>query len=146
MRKMQTAIHTLVLAAGLALCTAASASVDPSPKPGGPFKLKPGIYVAEGVPCEAPPNAAIRRYDGEAIVAVHSAACTTRIRARRGNRYTVDQRCVDTRGEPGRRRLETQTIQVRDALNFTQAIGGDGVGYRYCPVYQLPSRLRQQPR
>jgi hypothetical protein len=146
MRNMPTAIHKLLLAAGLALCTAASASVDTSPKPGGPFKLKPGTYVANGLSCEAPPNGAIRRYDGEAIVAVHSAACKTRIRARHGNRYAVDQRCVDTRGEPGRRRLQKQTIQVRDALSFTQSIGGDSVSYRYCPAYQLPPKLRQQPR
>lgn len=146
MRNMQTTIHRLLLVAGLALGTAAWASVDTSPKPGGLFKLKPGAYVANGAPCEAPPNGSIRRYDGEAIVAMHNVACNTRVRARNGNRYTVDQRCVDTRGQPVRRALQRQTIQVRDALNFTQTIDGDSVDYRYCPVYQLPPKLRRQPR
>lgn len=143
---MQTPIHKLLLVAGLALGTAAWASVDTSPTPGGPFRLKPGTYVASGLPCEAPPNGAIRWYDGKAILPLHGLACKTSIRARYGKRYTVDQRCLDTRSEPGRQRTQRQSIRVRDALSFTQTIGNESVAYRYCPVYQLPAGLHLPPR
>jgi hypothetical protein len=121
--------------------TQVQASVDTSPKPGGVFKLKPGIFVAEGTRCEDTPNAAVRRYDGHGIGTAHTHACKARILSRKGSRFTVLQSCVDAGTGTGRRFSERQQIQVRDALTFTQTMRGNATTYRYCPTYQLPPGL-----
>lgn len=133
----------LLLFTMLGLAASAFASVDTSPKPGGVYQLKPGIYVAQGSSCEAPANAAIRQYDGRGLGTAHSHACKASVRARKGRRFTVDQSCIDAGAGPGRREIERQQVLVRDALTFTQTIGAAATTYRYCPSYQLPPGLRE---
>ncbi len=127
----------VLLAAGTAF-----ASVDTSPKPGGVYRLKPGIYVAKGESCRSPANAVIRQYDGRGISGAHSRACRAKILSRRGNRFVVDQSCIDAGAGPAPRSIERQTVTVRDALTFTQATRGPDTTYRYCPIDQLPAGLR----
>lgn len=149
---MSSILYVRLALFGLALgaCAAAQASVDTSPGPGGVYRLKPGIYVARDVPCDAPPNAAIRRYDARGIATAHSHACRvtirTRIRTSKGWRYTVDQSCIGTGAGPGKRWVQRQRVAVRDALTFVQTIGDQTVAYRYCPAYQLPPGLREAAR
>src|SRR3546814_20964431 len=69
----------------------ASASVDSSPKPGGVYRLKPGLYVQKDVACAHAPHAAIRRSDGRAISDAHSRGCRARVLNRKGDRYPVMQ-------------------------------------------------------
>jgi len=134
------------IAAGLALALGsaalAHASVDTSPKPGGVYRLKPGIYVARDIGCDAPTNAAIRLYDGKGIGTAHTSACRATVRKRRASTYTVDQSCIDAGSGPGPRFVQRQQVVVRDALTFTQVIGKSRTTYRYCPVDQLPPGLR----
>ena len=130
----------------LGMGTAASASVVTSPGPGGVYKLKPGIYVARGSSCEAPANAALREYDGRGIGTAHSRSCKASVLARKGNRFTVSQSCIDSGAGPGRRQVQRQQVSVRDALTFTQTIGAAATTYRYCPAYQLPRDLRRALR
>ena len=125
-----------LLLAGLGFGTSVSASVDASPAPGGVYWLKPGVYVARGSACETAPNAAIRQYDGRGIATAHSRACKATVVARKGSRYTVDQRCIDSGAGPGRSRVQRQQVVVRDALTFTQILQGAATTYRYCPAYQ----------
>jgi len=142
-------LHACLLVAALgagSVGSAALASVDLSPAPGGVYQLKPGIYVARGSGCDAPANAAIRQYDGRGIATAHSRACRARVRTRQGSRYTVDQTCIDAGAGPGRRQTERQQVLVRDALSFTQTIHGGSTTYSYCPVYQLPPDLRPAAR
>jgi len=127
----------VLLAAGTAV-----ASVDMSPRPGGVYRLKPGIYVARGESCRSPANAVIRQYDGRGISGAHSRACRVTIRSHRSNRFVVDQSCIDAGSGPAPRSTERQTVTVHDALTFTQATGGTGTTYRYCPIDQLPAGLR----
>ncbi|MFL6710567.1 MAG: hypothetical protein ACJ8HI_20385 [Massilia sp.] len=150
---MKTSNHAgraLVQAALLmvALCSSAAAlaSVDTSARPGGVYKLKPGVYVAEQSRCEDPANAAIRQYDGRGIASAHSRACTARVRKHVGQRYTVEQSCLDGGAGHGRRYVERQQVIVRDALNFSQTIAGETSNYRYCPAYQLPKDLQKSLR
>ena len=124
------------------LATPGQASVDRSPKPGGVYRLKPGIYVQQGVGCGAPPNAAIRQYDGRGISDPHSRACRARILARKGSRYTVTQSCIDAGAGPAPRVTERQVVTVPDALTFTLQTHGAGTTYHYCPTYLLPADLR----
>ena len=126
--------------------TGASASVDPSPKPGGVYRLKPGIYVARGADCRSPANAVIRQYDGRGLSTAHTHACRARVLTRRGNRYTVSQSCIDAGVGPAPRFVERQTVTVPDALTFTLATRGPARTYRYCPIDQLPSDLRSAVR
>jgi hypothetical protein len=126
----------LLLCAVCGVTTAASASVDTSPKPGGVYRLKPGTYVADTASCEAPVNAAIRKYDGRGIATPEHRACKARVLSRKGNRYIVDQSCIDADAE-------RQQVLVHDALTFTQTIRGRSATYHYCPVYQLPPSLRK---
>lgn len=136
--------YTLVSVALAATAgTAALASVDTSPKPGGVYRLKPGIYVARGSSCAAPANAAIRRYDGRGISDAHSRACRARILSRKGSSFTVSQSCIDAGTGPAPRVTERQTVTVQDALTFTVKTRGPGTTYSYCPIYQLPADLRK---
>jgi hypothetical protein len=132
----------VLLAAACGFSASASASVDASPKPGGIYRLKPGTYVVDSTACEAAGAADIRSYDGRGIAAERSRACKARVLARKGNRYTVEQSCVDSGTGHGRRSFERQKITVSSALNFTQTIGGRSTNYRYCPVYMLPRGSR----
>jgi hypothetical protein len=132
----------------LALLTAtgAAASVDTSPKPGGVYRLKPGIYVARGASCRSPANADIRQYDGRGLSTAHSRACRVRVLSRKGNRYTVSQSCIDAGAGPAPRFVERQTVTVPDALTFSLATRGAATAYRYCPIDQLPAGLRSAVR
>lgn len=130
---------------GLLLASShAMASVDTTAPPGGVYKLKPGIYVAEGSDCASPANAAILQYDGKGLHGAHSRACKVTVRSRKGGRYTVDQSCIDAGAGPATRSVQRQQVTVQDALNFTQTIKGRSTGYFYCPVDQLPVDLRHR--
>lgn len=120
----------------------ATASVDTSAPPGGVYRLKPGIYVAEGALCSAPANAAIRQYDGKGISTAHTRACKAVVRSRKGGTYTVDQSCIDAGAGPAPRFVQRQQVRVHDALTFTQTIKGNATRYGYCAPYQLPADLR----
>lgn len=121
----------------------AVASVDPSSKPGGVYRLKPGIYVQKGISCASAPNAAIRQYDGRGISDPHSRSCRAQVLSRTGKRYVVTQSCIDAGAGPGRRIAERQTVTVPDALTFTIKARGPGTTYRYCPVSMLPADLKR---
>lgn len=135
----------LSVAASL-LVTSASASVDTSPRPGGVYRLKPGIYVQQGVDCGSPPNAAIRQYDGRGISDPHTRACRARVLAHKGNRFTVVQSCIDAGAGPAPRVSEKQVVTIEDALTFSIRTKGPGIGYRYCPANMLPAELRGAAR
>lgn len=134
-------LAALALAA-FAVDVPAIASVDRSPKPGGVYRLKPGIYVRNGVSCASAPNAAIRRYDGLGISDPHSRACRARVLTRRGDRYSVTQSCIDAGAGPAPRVSQRQTVTVPDALTFTIQTRGPGTTYRYCPASMLSADLR----
>lgn len=140
--------HATIIApiAALLATGTAFANIDTSPKPGGIYRLKPGIYVAKGASCRSPANAVIRQYDGRGISGAHSRACRAKILSRRGNRIVVDQSCIDAGAGPAPRSTERQTVIVRDALTFTQATHGSGTTYHYCPIDQLPAGLRSAVR
>jgi len=137
---MKTSILSAIVFS--ACCLPAWASVDTSPKPGGVYRLKPGIYVARDVDCGSPPNAAIRRYDGKGISTAHTRACRATVQSKKGTTYTVRQSCIDAGSGPGPRFTQQQKISVPDALTFSQTIRGSTTTYRYCPVYQLPKELQ----
>lgn len=124
----------------------AIASVDRSPKPGGVYRLKTGIYVQDGVSCASAPNAAIREYDGRGISDPHSRACRARVLSRRGDRYTVTQSCIDAGAGPAPRVTQQQTVTVPDALTFTTRTRGPANTYRYCPASMLPAGLKRAPK
>lgn len=137
------ALRLLLLAIALTGATTALASVDTTARPGGVYKLKPGMYVEAGSRCEAPANGAIRQYDGRGIATAHSRACRVTVRSHGRERYTVDQSCIDAGAGQGQRALERQQVTVRDALTFSQTIAGRASTYRYCPVYQMPQEMRK---
>lgn len=132
-----------LLAAALAGASTAWASVDTTPKPGDVYRLKPGIYVAQGSECASPANAAIRQYDGKGISTAHTRACTAAVQGKKGNTYTVVQTCIDAGVGPGHRVTQRQQVIVRDALSFTQVVNKSRTAYRYCPIYQLPPDLQK---
>lgn len=139
-------MYLVALAASAIIALPASASVDRSAPPGGVYKLKPGIYVADGSSCEQPANAAIRQYDGHGISTAHTRACQAKILSRKGAAFSVSQSCLDAGAGPAKRFTERQIIRVRDALTFDQGNGRTTTGYRYCPIYQLPTDLRKAVR
>lgn len=140
-------LSTIILAIGMLTgTTAATASVDTSPKPGGVYRLKPGIYVQKGTACASAPNAAIRQYDGRGISTPHTRECRARILSRRGDRYEVSQSCIDAGAGPAPRFVERQTVGIRDALTFDIKTRGPTTEYRYCQPYMLPAGIRATTR
>ncbi|MYM69423.1 hypothetical protein GTP45_21645 [Pseudoduganella sp. FT55W] len=127
----------------IAIAGAASASADTTPKPGGVYRLKPGIYVAEGSECSTPPNAAIRQYDGKGISTAHTRSCKATVIKRQGRKYTVKQSCIDAGDGSAPRSIQRQQVTVDNALTFQQNIAGNITNYRYCPVSELPADLRK---
>lgn len=121
---------------------AREALIEPSRDLGGVLPLKHGIFVAADVPCDAPPNAALRRYDGEGLSGAHTHACRIKVVGRRGAAYDIEQSCIDAGQGPGPRSTETATIDIQDNLTFTLKRGGAGESFRYCAASMLPPDLR----
>lgn len=142
--KMLLGSATIALAA--LTVAPAGASVDRSPKPGGVYRLKPGIYVQKETECADAPFAAIRRYDGRGISDPHSRACRVRVLSKRGATYQVEQSCIDAGAGPAPRVSERQTVAVADALTFSIRTRGPATTYRYCPAYMLPAGMRGAAR
>lgn len=130
----------------LGTTTGAWASVDTSSKPGGVFRLKPGIYVPKEVDCGSARLAGARRYDGQGIGRVNGDVCRARVLSRRRDRYEVSQSCVQAGRDQVSRVAERQTVTVIDALTFTLRTRGGGATYRYCPASMLPANLRGEAR
>lgn len=118
------------------------ALIEPSRDLGGVLPLKHGIFVAADVPCGEPPNAALRRYDGQGLSGAHTHACQIKVLARRGASYDIEQSCIDAGQGPAPRSTETATIDIQDNLTFTLKRGGGGEAFRYCAASMLPPGLR----
>lgn len=116
--------------------------IEPSRDLGGVLPLKHGIFVSADVSCAEPPNAALRRYDGEGLSGAHTHACQIKVLARRGASYDIEQSCIDAGQGPAPRSTETATIDIQDNLTFTLKRGGAGETFRYCAASMLPPSLR----
>lgn len=138
---MHIKIYAAILALGLAGAGQA-APAGAAPAPGGVYPLMPGMYVAQGSDCAAPPNAALRQYDGKGIGSAHTHACRATVRAHVGKTYTVEQSCIDAGAGPAPRTSERQRIVVRNARTFVQTVGDGDTTYHYCPASRLPADLR----
>ena len=119
------------------------ASADNTPKPGGVFALKPGVFVAKGQDCADPANAGMRIYDGKGIHGSATHACVAKIIKKTGKRYVVDQSCIDTPAGDGPRTIARESILIQDALTFVAGEGVKATSFTYCPASQLPSWLKQ---
>lgn len=116
--------------------------IEPSRDLGGILPLKHGVFVSTGIPCSSPPNAALRRYDGEGLSGAHTHACQIKIVGQQGKSYDIEQSCIDAGQGPGPRSSETATIDIQDNLTFTLKRGGAGQTFRYCAASELPQALR----
>lgn len=116
--------------------------IEPSRDLGGVLPLKHGIFVSADIDCGDPPNAALRRYDGQGLSGAHTHACQIKVLARRGASYDIEQSCIDAGQGPGPRSTEAATIDIQDNLTFTLKRGGAGENFRYCAASMLPPGLR----
>lgn len=116
--------------------------IEPSRDLGGVLQLKHGIFVSADIPCSDPPNAALRRYDGEGLSGAHTHACRIKVVGQRGKSYDIEQSCIDVGQGPGPRSTEAATIDIQDNLTFTLKRGGAGETFRYCAASELPPGLR----
>lgn len=116
--------------------------IEPSRDLGGVLPLKHGIFVSADIPCSDPPNAALRRYDGDGLSGAHTHACRIKIVGQRGKSYDIEQSCIDAGQGPGPRSTEAATIDIQDNLTFTLKRGGAGEAFRYCAASELPPGLR----
>lgn len=110
---------------------------------GGVLPLKHGIFVSADVSCADPPNAALRRYDGQGLSGAHTHACQIKVVGQRGAAYDIEQSCIDAGQGPAPRSTEKATIEIQDNLTFTLKRGGAGDNFRYCAASMLPPSLRQ---
>ncbi len=116
--------------------------VEPPRDVGGTLPLKHGIFVAVDVPCSDPPNAAIRRYDGQGLNGAHTRDCRINVLQKQGASYAIEQSCIDAGSGPAPRSSEEATIEIRDNLTFTLKRGQEGETFRYCAASLLPAGLR----
>jgi len=116
--------------------------IEPSRDLGGVLPLKHGIFVASDVDCAAPPNAAIRRYDGVGLSGAHTRDCRATVLSHKGQAYEVDQSCIDAGSGPAPRSTERQTIVIENNLQFTlrRAVGEQT--FKYCAASLLPPGIR----
>ncbi|PZR36226.1 MAG: hypothetical protein DI526_04540 [Caulobacter segnis] len=108
----------------------------------GVLPLEHGFFVASGVDCGDPPNAAIRKYDGQGLNGAHTRACQITVLAKQGTTYDVEQSCIDAGSGPAPRSSERLAIEVRDRRSFTLKRGQEGEAFRYCPAALLPPGLK----
>ncbi|MFZ0267362.1 hypothetical protein [Caulobacter sp.] len=118
------------------------ALIEPSRDLGGVLPLKHGIFVADDVSCGDPPNAAIRRYDGQGLSGAHTRACRAKVLSKRGATYEVDQSCIDAGSGPAPRSSERQTITVASNLEFTLKREAGSQTFKYCAASLLPPGIR----
>lgn len=118
------------------------ALTEPTRDLGGVLPLKHGIFVSAGTACGDPPNAALRRYDGEGLSGAHTHACRIKVLARHGESYDIEQSCIDAGQGPAPRSTETATIDIQDNLTFELKRGAAGETFRYCAASMLPPALR----
>ncbi len=116
--------------------------IAPTRDLGGALPLKHGIFVSADISCSDPPNAALRRYDGEGLSGAHTHACRIRVLAKHGSSYDVEQSCIDAGQGPGPRSSEKATIDIQDNLTFTLRRSGAVEAFRYCSASMLPPALR----
>lgn len=103
--------------------------------------LQPGVYVMAGTSCANPANAAFRIFDGKGLSGSTTRGCRATVTSRDGNRWQVDQSCVDTYS--GERTSQPQTLTVSTDTGFTLAEAGEPAQtYRLCPAGEVPSYLR----
>jgi len=124
----------------------ASRSVDSRTAPGadGVLPLQPGVYVATGSACASPANAGLRFYDGIGISGTATHDCRTHVVSRHGDRFEVEQSCIDVPAGPGARNSESQTVTVHGTDNFTLATADESTRFDHCPPDELPDHLRQR--
>ena len=116
--------------------------IEPSRDLGGTLPLKHGIFVASDISCSDPPNAAIRRYDGQGLSGAHTRDCRISVLQKRGAAYEIDQSCIDAGSGPAPRSSERATVEIQDNLTFTLKRGQGGETFRYCAASLLPPGLR----
>lgn len=117
--------------------------IEPSRDLGGTLPLKHGIFVASDIPCSDPPNAAIRRYDGQGLNGAHTRDCRINVLQKRGAAYEIDQSCIDAGSGPAPRSSERATVEIQDNLTFTLRRGSGAETFRYCAASLLPPGLRE---
>ena len=103
--------------------------------------LRPGVYVLAGTSCASPANAAFRIFDGKGLSGSTTRGCRATVTSRDGNRWQVDQSCVDTYS--GERTSQPQTLNVSTDTGFILAEAGEPAqAFRLCPAGEVPSYLR----
>jgi hypothetical protein len=109
--------------AGFALLLGSSAAVAADMLP-----LKQGIYVPVGRPCRGASNAEIVNYwGGNSSIGASQAECTIRSVKRKGNVFTLKDRCRDIQSGDEIEGGPT-VLKIINAATFRMS----GTTYRYC--------------
>ena len=120
----------------------AEALIEPSRDLGGVLPLKHGIFVASDARCQDPPNAALRRYDGQGLSGAHTRACRAKVLSHRGKAYEVDQSCLDAGAGPAKRTSERQTVVIENNLEFVLRRKAGEQRFKYCAASLLPPGIK----
>ena len=111
---------------------ATASLIEPSHNLGGVLPLLQGVFVAEGSECSDPPNAAVRRYDGQGLSGAHTRACRITVLSHSGQAYDIEQSCVDAGEGPAPRTSERATVVIEDNLTFTYKRAAGAQRFHYC--------------
>jgi hypothetical protein len=119
-------------------------TAPPDAAPRGVLPLQRGVYVMAGDDCTAPANAGLRFYDGRGISGTATHACETIVRSQDGDRYDLDQSCIDTPAGDGPRTVEPQVVTVHDERTFTLSTDRGTTRFSHCPDEAVPPYLRER--
>ena len=103
--------------------------------------LDSGVYVAEGISCANPPNAALRVYDGTGLSGSATKDCRTTVKSKSGDTYTTDNSCIDTYSSKRTVTALQVTIPDRGHVRVVRAEGTQN--FRLCPANEVPTDLRK---
>ncbi len=108
-----------------------------------PIALDKGVYVSESQGCEDPAFAGLRTFDGRGFGSAHTRACRADVVSNAGDRYTLDNSCLDAGQGQADRSTERLTIDVTSRQSFSVVEkNGQVARYRLCKPSELPASLR----
>jgi hypothetical protein len=108
-----------------------------------PIALDKGVYVSESEGCGDPASAGLRTFDGQGFGGAHTRACRAEVVSNSGDRYTLDNSCLDAGAGPANRSTERLTVDVTSRQTFSVIEkNGQAARYRLCKPSELPASLR----
>lgn len=106
----------------------------------GVLPLRIGVYVAQDIACDDPPNSGFRIYDGQGISGSSTKTCRLNVASTSGGVVRGSQSCINTYDQS--RTDNPVRVTVRSNDRFLIEDGGAAQSFRRCETRELPQFLK----